>query len=359
MYQSIVHIRPVVEDDALGLAESNKSLNSPHAPTDLTAVRRVIEASQRSISGQGVPTQVNIVAEQEDLWTRQKKIIGGGALVKMGSDGEFPILWMPNQDGSLTRRRYTEPTLEFGGASVAKDAQGLGVGKAITAARALIAKQYASLFGAQHVLSDFLPPLDNIDTKENAFWEMIVAALRDNGNLERVMQFCEEKTGTRIQNTTELSAVIGNIMSDADRNAMVDMFFPETIPADSISHEVAEIMRNVNAPTEAARANLLKIYGSAFQTIGVFPINGGPNYAAPAELGPTGEGPTPLDVRNHVELRVKMLLFKPLGEDFSGLRNFQATLLYGDTRGPLSVVFSDTAERAGFAPGEEVMRLVL
>lgn len=356
MSQSIVQIRPVKEDDAQGLSESNSSLNSPHAPTDLAAVKKIIAASQRSISGQGTPVQVNVVAEEVGS-DGQTRIVGGGALVKMGSDGEFPILWMPNPDGSLTRRRYTEPTLEFGGASVAKFAQGMGVGKGITGARALVATKFASLFGANRVLSDFLPPLDDIDTKENAFWEMIVAALRKNGNLEKVMKYCEEKTGIRIQNTTDLSAVIGNIMSDADRNAMVDAYFPETIPAQDITREIARIMGSVNAPTEAARANLLKMYGPEFRIIGVFPINGGPNYAAPALLGPTGQGPTLLDVQDRVEGRVKMLLFKPLGDGFSGLRNFRAALVQGDAHASSSVVSRVTAEMAGFQPGEEVMRL--
>src|SRR3989338_4891206 len=110
MHASVITIRPVREDDAQGLAAANQSLNSPHAPTDLAAVRRIIDASQDSISGRSTPTQVNVVAE-ETYASGERRIVGGGALVKMGSDGEFPILWRTNPDGSLRRFRYTAPTL--------------------------------------------------------------------------------------------------------------------------------------------------------------------------------------------------------------------------------------------------------
>ncbi len=359
MTLSIISIRPAQEDDAQGMAESNRSLNSPHAPTNLDAVRKIVAASQSSISGHGTPTQVNVVAEE--LWGNgERRIIGGAAIVKMGSDGEFPTLWRTNPDGSFTRFRYTDPTLEFGGASVAKEAQSRGVGKGLTAARALMAKKYRALFGVEYVLSDFLPPLNNKDTKENIFWDdLIVKLLQENGTLGQVMSYCKEKTGINIEDTTTLSAVIGNTMSDGDRNAMVDRFFPETIPAEKISPEVRRITQNVNGPTEAARANLLKIYGEAFRIIGIFPINGGPNYSARAELGPTGEGPTPLQIRDKVEGRIKMLLFRPLGEGFEGLRNFRATIVEGDIIGSRVAISRKAAEMAGFAQADEVMRLRL
>ncbi len=359
MELSIITIRPVQEGDAEGLAESNKSLNSPHAPTSLEAVGKIIAASQGSISGQGVPTQVNVVAE-ERLKTGESEIVGGGAVVKMGSDGEYPILWRPNPDGSFERFRYTDPTMEFGGVSVADKAQKRGIGKAISVARALIAKKYGSLFGADNVLSDFLPPLDNSETKVNIFWDnLIVKLLEENGTLEQVMAYCREKTGIYSEDTTTLSAVIGNTMSDGDRNAMVDRFFPKTIPASKITQEVRDITRRVNGPTEAARANLLKIYGDAFKIIGAFPINGGPNYAARADLGPTGEGPTPLQIQGHVGNRVKMLLFKPLGEGFEGLRNFRAMMIDGGINGDQSVIDTLTAKLIGFKEGESVMRFLL
>ncbi|MEK7672323.1 MAG: hypothetical protein AAB373_00415 [Patescibacteria group bacterium] len=357
MENSIIDIRPVQEDDAEGLASSNSSLNSPHAPTNLAAVRRIIAASQGSISGKGNPTQVNVVAEERFL-NGESRIVGGGALVKMGSDGEYPILWRPNADGSLTRSRYTDPTLEFGGVSVARDAQGKGVGKGITAARALIAKRYGALFGVRNVLSDFLPPLNNVDTKENAFWDdMIVELLRENGNLAEVMAYCQEKTGISISDTTTLSSVIGNIMSDADRNVMVDRFFPKDIPAERITPEIQTIMENVNGPTEAARANLIKIFGNDFRIIGVFPINGGPNYVAPVEKGPIGEGPTPLQVRDELVNRVKILLFRPLAAGFEGLRNFKATLVDGEMNGNSVTVSKTTAQIAGFIDGENLMKI--
>ncbi len=359
MALSIISIRPVQEDDAQGMAESNRSLNSPHAPTNLDAVRKIVAASQSSISGHGTPTQVNVVA-QEEWETGEKRIIGGGAVVKMGSDGEYPTLWRPNPDGSFERFRYTDPTLEFGGASVAKEAQGRGVGKGITAVRALISRKYGPLFHAEHILSDFLPPLDDSDTKVNIFWDnLIVKLLEENGTLGQVMAYCSEKTGIHIEDTTTLSAVIGNTMSDGDRNAMVDRFFPTTIPAEKISPEVRRITQNVNGPTEAARANLLRIYGDAFKIMGIFPINGGPNYAARAELGPTGEGPTPLQIQGHVEDRVRMLLFKPLGEGFEGLRNFRAMMIEGSINGDQTVIDALTAKMTGFAQGDPVMRFQL
>ncbi|MCX6734132.1 MAG: hypothetical protein NTX63_04990 [Candidatus Peregrinibacteria bacterium] len=359
MARSIVAIRPVQEEDAQGLAQSNRSLNSPHAPTGLEAVKRIIAASQDSLSGKSVPTQVNVVAEEMYVHGG-RRIVGGGALVKMGSDGEYPILWKPNDDGSFSRFRYTQPTLEFGGASVALDAQNMGVGKGITAARALIARKYGSLFGAGHVLSDFLPPLDNVDTKENIFWsDVIVSALRESGTLQQVMAYCQEKTGVHIEDTSTLSAVIGNTMSDADRNAMIDQFFPETITAKSISPEARRITQSVNGPTEAARANLLKIFGDAFKIIGAFPINGGPNYAAPAELGPTGEGPTPVRIRELTEGRVKMLLFRPLGEGFEGLRNFHASMVRGDIIGSHTIISEETARMTGIKKSDELMRFRL
>lgn len=359
MALSIVTIRPVQEGDAEGLAQSNRSLNSPHAPTSLKAVGKIIAASQSSISGQGTPTQVNVVAEER--WeTGEKSIIGGGAVVRMGSDGELPRLWRPNDDGSFELFRYTDPTLEFGGVSVADEAQKRGIGKAISVARALIAKKYGSLFGAENVLSDFLPPLDSTETKVNIFWDdLIVKLLEGNGTLGQVMAYCSEKTRIQITDTDMLSAVIGNIMSDGDRNAMVDRFFPETIPASKITQEVRDITRRVNGPTEAARANLLKIYGDAFKIIGAFPINGGPNYAARAELGPTGEGPTPLQVQRHVENRVKMLLFKPLGEGFEGLRDFKAMMIEGGINGDQTVIDVSTATMTGFTQGDPVMRFRL
>lgn len=359
MTQSVITIRPVQDGDAQGLAQSNRSLNSPHAPTSLEAVKRIIAASQRSLSGEGVPTQVNIVAEEMRAHG-ERKIVGGGALVKMGSDGEYPILWRPNDDGSFSRFRYTQPTLEFGGVSVSLDAQKMGIGKGIAAARALIAKKYGPLFEADYVLSDFLPPLDNVDTKENIFWnDVIVNALREKGTLQQVMVYCQEKTGVHIEDTATLSAVIGNTMSDADRNAMIDQFFPETIPADRISPEARRITQSVNGPTEAARANLLKIFGDEFKIIGAFPINGGPNYAAPAELGPTGEGPTPVRIREETDGRVKMLLFKPLGEKFEGLRNFSVTMVKGDIVGSHTIISAETARLAGISRGDELMRFRL
>ncbi len=359
MNKSIVEIRPVAEADAEGLSEANKSLNSPHAPTDPSAVKKIIAASQNSISGRGTPTQVNVVAE-EIRENGERQIVGGGAVVKMGSDGEDPILWMPNSDGSLTRHRYTAPTLEFGGVSVAKEAQGRGIGKGISMARALIARAYGPLFDANTVLSDFNPPFDNQDTKENAFWnEMILPLLRENGNLAKVMAYCEEKTGIPIENTAVLSAVIGNVMSDADRNAMVDKFFPQTIPADRITPNARTVMQNVNGPTEAARANLVKIYGPEFKIMGTFPINGGPNYAAPTRLGPVGEGPTPLQVQEDLVERVKILIFKPLGEGFEGLRNFRATIGDGAMTSSGPAIDTKIAQMANFTEGDQVMSLRL
>lgn len=359
MALSIITIRPVQESDAEGLAQSNRALNSPHAPTSVDAVRKIIAASQGSISGQEMPRQVNVVAEER--WeTGESAIVGGAGVVKMGSDGEFPILWRPNEDGSFTRFRYTDPTMEFGGVSVADNAQKRGIGKAISVVRALIAKKYGSLFGANHVLSDFLPPLDSTDTKVNIFWDnLIVRLMEENGTLEQAMAYCQEKTGVHIEDTITLSAVIGNTMSDGDRNAMVDRFFPTDIPASKITPEVREITRRVNGPTEVARANLLHIYGDAFKIIGAFPINGGPNYAAPAELGPTGEGPTPLQIQGQVENRVKMLVFKPMGEGFEGLRNFRAMMIEGGINGDQTVIDALTAKMTGFEEGEPVMRFRL
>lgn len=359
MNNSIVNIRPVEEADAEGLAEANKSLNSPHAPTDLKAVKKIIAASQRSISGRGTPTQVNVVAEEVHE-SGERQIVGGGAVVKMGSDGVDPILWMPNPDGSLTRHYYKAPTLEFGGVSVAKEAQGKGIGKGISIVRALIARKYGSLFGAATVLSDFNPPFDNQDTKENAFWdEMIIPLLQENDTLAKVIAYCEAKTGIPIDNTSVLSAVIGNIMSDAHRNAMVDQFFPKTIPAERITPAARTVMQNVNGPTEAARTNLIKIYGPRFKIIGTFPINGGPNYATPAELGPTGEGPTAVQVRDTVEQRVKMLLFKPMEDGFEGLRSFKATMVKGEITDFGPAVRTKTAQMAHLNEGSGVMNLRL
>lgn len=354
-----IRIRPVHEGDAQGLAKSNEALNSPHAPTDPAAVDKIIASSQSSISGKGKPLQVNLAAEELSIDGMPPRIIGGGAVVKMGADGQFPILWRQLPDRSLERYRYTDPTLEFGGVSVSLDDQGKGTGKGISAARAILAKEYAPLFGAKNILSDFLPPLDDATTKENAFWDqVIVPELIGAGLLEEVMRFCEEKTGRKISSTSVLSTVIGNIMSDADRNEMIDRYFPQTIAAERITPEVQQIMENVNGPTQAARANLMKIYGPPFKIIGSFPINGGPNYAAPASLGPTGLGPSPLQIQTTVDSQIKMLIFRPLEEGFRGLRNFQAFLVHS-ANPSYPVISEQTATATDLNQGQRMSWLKL
>lgn len=354
MPSAILKIRPVHEGDAEGLAVANRSLNSPHAPTDVQAVNSIIQRSQGSISGQQEPTQLNVVAEE--MGTDKSTIVGGGAIVKMGSDGEFPILWKEQPDGSMKRFRYTDTTLEFGGVSVGQEYQGKGYGKALTAVRALIATKYANLFGAEYILSDFMPPLDDLDTKENAFWDdLIVPLLKQNGTLQAVMGFCQEKTGMVITNTTQLSSVIGNVMSDADRNEMVDKFFPETIPAELISPIARAITQDVNGPTQAARANLIKIYGEEFQIIGAFPINGGPNYRARAENGPKGEGPFTLKITEEVAESIKLLVFRPIEEGLEGLQKFEAFLVAGQITEARLILSKHVADVAGFKEGEDMM----
>lgn len=357
MAESIIRIRPIREGDEHQVAEVNENLNSPHAPADVEAVKRIIEESQKSLIT-GPTTKIVLVAEHFPLDDpSQAEILANGTLSKMGADGAMPILWKQEEDGSLSQFTYEEPTLEFGGMVKHKDTKVKALGKGISTARALIATQFAELFDATHVLSDFMPPLDDLDTKENAFWnEMILPLLRESGNMDAILDFCYEKTGIRPNNSTELSALIGNTMSDADRNIMVQEWFPETIPADRVPDSARVVMANVNGPTEKARDNLINIYGGALDIIGAFPINGGPNYACEAALGPVGHAMESASTSDLGALvRFRGLTYKPFEQGRDGLRNVEFHMITGGLTATQTFVEQAVADAMGWKNGEQRM----
>lgn len=282
----LVRLRPAQTDDADELAGVFSFLNSPHASP--RNVPEIIQSTQDSLAKDGNMTHLTVVAETLDPDTLQpKNIVAGGSLVKMSSGAGAPRLYRFREDGSMELFTYTQPTLEFGGMVAHKDARGLGIGMAVSAVRAIVARYFAHLFGAEHVLSDFLPPLKSIATKENAFWtDLIVEQLRRTGRLAAVKAMASRLTNTEVRTNTQLSAAIGNVISDDDRNRMIDDFWPSIINPADVTDSVETITRNVNTPTVQARKNLLAIYGGAMTQIGAFPINGGPNYVARSNEGP-------------------------------------------------------------------------
>ncbi|MBL4693863.1 hypothetical protein JKY72_00645, partial [Candidatus Gracilibacteria bacterium] len=232
-----------------------------------------------------------------------------------------------------------------------------GLGKGISVARALIATQFAELFNATHVLSDFMPPLDNLKTKENPFWtDMMLPILIGSENIGTILDFCLHTTGFRPRNYTELSALIGNTMSDADRNIMVEKWFPQSIPADRVTDSARLVMANVNGLTEKARNNLINIYQGAFELIGSFPINGGPNYACEASKGPVGEvKESAITSSLGALVGFRGLAYKPFEQGRDGLRDVEFYMMKGGLTATQIFVETAIAEAMGWSDGDEKM----
>jgi len=324
----LVRLRSAEMRDADELAQVFSFLNSPHAAPD--NVKGIIGATQESLARDGGMTHLTIVAETLDpISLDPKHIVAGGSLVRMSGGDSAPLLYRIEDDRSMNLFTYDQPTLEFGGMVAHPDARSLGIGMAISAVRALIARYFNHLFDADAVLSDFMPPLNDIDTKENVFWDdLIVNCLQLNGNLDAVKDMVSKLTGTKVTTNTQLSAAIGNILSDDDRNRMVNRYWPQLIDSSLVSDDVLNITRNVNGPTEKARDNLLAIYGGSMSRIGAFPINGGPNYVAKATDGPTAaEGVLGL---SYIPASDRSVVFNPFSEGLTkpatpnDLRDFTA-----------------------------------
>jgi hypothetical protein len=278
----VTRIRTVREEDINDLAEANKSLDSYHAPTDLAVLGRLIQRSIISSTGQSESPHIHFVAETLEA-ENQPRIVGGGGLVKMTtSQPKSPFHWRTKEDGSLILLPYEDPTLEFGGASVAEEFKGRKIGLALTYTRAYVVSKIAAHFGVEFVLADFMPKLDDDYTKENVFWsDLIVPALQKHRTLKEIISFVETRTGREIRFIQDLSMLIGNILPDDDRNEMIDKYFPKSLDANLMTPEIWDITQTVGGKTQAAVKNMKRVYGANLEMIGAFPINGGPNYRAP------------------------------------------------------------------------------
>lgn len=131
------------------------------------------------ITIQSLTYVAEIVGENDPL---KGKIVGTGRLIKTPDSPETkPVMYIETENGlELTQlEHHMGGSIELAGMVVDPDHEKESVGKAITVMRALIARKFVGLFGADTIIVEFLPPYIYNETKENEFWNhLILPALK-------------------------------------------------------------------------------------------------------------------------------------------------------------------------------------
>ncbi|MEK7672324.1 MAG: hypothetical protein AAB373_00420 [Patescibacteria group bacterium] len=325
----LIKIRPVHESDATGLVRLYQRLDSCNG--DVAQIREIIKDSRQSLMSPRFQS-MTLVAEALDENLNSKGIAATARLILLGEDDpdHAPLMYEETQQGLELTRRSSDPSLEMAGMVTLPECEGRGIGKALAAVRALIARRFNGVTGTDKILVEFLPQYDDSDSKENAFWrDLILSHLMQNGTLEQAMNQTSEMSKQPINNANELLKVL--LKADVRiRNTIVKKYFPALIPGDKISAAARQVTGDVGRETKGALVNLQRIYGSGtFTQTGTFPIDGGPNYETAAIYGALGDrtvrtvytDQSAEDARIMAETPERLIVWAPQSPTQAALRN--------------------------------------
>ncbi len=285
----LVKVRPAEERDAQALNRLYKRLDTCNGE-DGKALG-IIRESRESLMSQRFKS-LTLVAEALDDNLAPKEVVATARLILLGDEDpdHAPLMYEETQQGLELTKRSSDPSLEMAAVVAKLEYEGKGIGKALSAVRAIIARRFTGIIGTGKVLVEFVPEYDDPDSKENAFWrDLILSHLVETNTLDAAMHKCAELSGQKINTPGELLKVL--VKADVKiRNEMVRNYFPHVIPGEKITAAARQVTGNVGKATKGALINLQKIYGSGtFTQTGTFPIDGGPNYETLAHFGALGD----------------------------------------------------------------------
>lgn len=287
----ITRIRPIAETDTAVLMELYKHLDTCNG--DPTQVQEIIRQTQNFLNGDvtGPPRQMEsltYVGEFVDFkHPTNAKPVGTGRLIKLGDTEESdPLMYEETAKGIELTKKQRGGCIEFGGMVVGHKHRGTVVGKAITLMRAIIAKEFSGLFGANDIIIEFLPEYDDKDKKTNAFWtDLVLPGIKAKGKLERAKQMCSEFTETKIATDDDLVLALLKLSTEK-RNMVVEECFPDVIDGNSITPQARQSMGTVGKETMGALINMQRIFVPGTLNVGgYFPVDGGPNYESQTGYG--------------------------------------------------------------------------
>lgn len=323
----ILSIRYADTPDAEQLGKLyDERLDSCNASSAL--VNEIIRKSNETLAG-AITDSITLVAE----WVGSEgDIVGTGRLINVVEGATQPLMYHDTGDGGLELFTREASDVEFGSMVTREDSLKMGVGKAISALRALLATRFSGLFGSDHVLAEFLPHYDDDEKKVNAFGLMIIDQLMTKGALESVKKECSEILGRRIESNTDLLLALTRDLSTEQRNTVVAKYFPETIQSDLIESKTRRIMAHVGEKTVGALVNLERIYGTGrFNRTGYFPIDGGGNYTALISDGAANVRDVPTVCVDGDQLfQSQVMVLKPFNGTTEGLRGIRAWVIPGN-----------------------------
>lgn len=285
---SIVRIRPVENRDVKDLQGLYKILDSCNGSA--AKAQAIIKESRDSLMSKTFQS-LTLIAEILDENLAPQEIVATGRLILLdGNDEEQPLMYEDTQSGLELTHRVNEPALEMAGMVTKTEWEGQGIGKAMTAVRALIARNFNGITGADKIFVEFLPSYDVEGTKENSFWrDLILKHIKESNMLTEAILLCSELTGETVLTEQDLLTTLAKAKLE-HRNQIIKKYFPKVIKNSDITAAAREITENVGSKTMGALINLERAYGSArFERTGMFPIDGGPNYQTETQYGALGE----------------------------------------------------------------------
>lgn len=286
---SLVKIRPVEMKDAPDLTELYRRLDTCNG--EVSQVKVIIQASRASLMSQRFES-LTLVAEALSDDLAPLEVVATARLILLGAEDpeQAPLMYEETEKGLELIKRSTNPSLEMAAMVTKSSYEGQGIGKALTAVRAILARTFSGLIGTDRILVEFVPNYEDQDSKENAFWrDLILARLIETNTLDAAMKKCSALTSKKITTPDELLKVLIKLPVGT-RNVMIKEYFPSLIPADKITSDARKVTGDVGAETKGALINLQRTYGSGtFVQTGTFPIDGGPNYETSAHFGALGD----------------------------------------------------------------------
>ena len=307
-------LRLVNENDLDALQELYTHLNTCNGNPELC--EHIIQESVESIQSRHLFKSIAFVIETLD----QSRLVACARLIKIG-DKNFPTMMYIEHPTGLQLMPYHENLIELAGAVVLPEYQRQGLGCALTAIRALMARLFSGVMGTEKVLAEFLP-LYGEDQWTNDFWTYLVNECLDRELLTLALQ---KRVSRPLEHETDLAQVLLRQLDIPTRNQMINRYFPTWIH--NVPEDVRHVIETVNPKSRGALINFQRIYAQ-IEKVGVFAIDGGSNYTALVQSGALGD--RTVDCHFEEEFFVnRAIVFLPLTSRLSSLRSFEALICPG------------------------------
>lgn len=288
--KNLVQIRLAEPKDSKGLANLYRHLDSCNGSASMADA--VIKETRESVMSREFKSLALVAETLDEETLAPTGLVSTGRLILLGATGDSaPLMYENTTDGMKLVKREGDAALEMAAMVTDPAFRGHSIGKAMTAVRALIARNFSGFTGTDRLLVEFLPPYDDPITKENAFWrDLIVPHLeKDPQKTASLKSDCEKMTSTPVNTMQDVLKVLLKL-DPVQRNLIVEKYFPHLIPNDGITAAARHITEEVGKNTKGALLNLQRLYGSGtFNKTGNFAIDGGPNYETLAMYGALGD----------------------------------------------------------------------